>query len=191
MIKFLLIGSAPYIKEWYKLYGKDFVKNDWKLCAINNAWKVDPENLKIWLHSNDFKAFGEMPKHKDKLGYEAKYREIIAQDPAKDFKPYTYEKKGSGTMLLNALCILLNAAVKNKQKCTVALAGNDCIYTGKNDHFYGKGSPDPVRYGAEWLIGELKRIARFYEQEGCKLINVGGQNKTLLPYAQRKPEQVL
>lgn len=191
MINFLLIGSAPYITSWYKKYGDSFIKNNWKLCAINNAWKIDPENLSLWIHSNDFKGHGEMPAHKDKLGYETKYREFVTNDPEKDFKPYTYKKRGSGTMLLNALCILLNGAIKKGQKCRVALAGNDCIYKGKGSWFYGKGTADPVRYGTDWLIGELKRIGEFYQKEQCKLINVGGQKETLLPYRQLNPEGVL
>jgi len=183
MNKYLVIGSAGYIKNWYLLWGLVFKKKNYLLCPINNAWAVDPENVFIWLHSNDFSAKGTLhPTFKQ----QEKWKEIQSEDP-KDFKPYKYKKEGSGTMLLNALCQLLNRSLMQKEKCIVALAGCDCQYHDKKAWFYGDGTPDPLRYGEKWLLEELTKIGEFYKKEDCKIYNVGLQRESLLPYKEESP----
>jgi len=184
MNKFLLIGSAPYIKDWYAEFGKTVLNRGYKLCAINNAWSIDPDNVWWWLHSTDFIDLGKVqPTHKVRMELESR-----AKNPAGE-NNYKYEFRGSGTMLLNCLCDLLNYSLNTGERCTVAVAGCDCVYSKKETHFYGSSTKDPLRFGAQWLVKELERIEGFYEEEGCKLYNVGLRD-TLLPFRGQLPTEI-
>lgn len=191
MKKYLVIGSAPYIGEWYRKHGRKYLDKGYLLVAINNAWAISPDDVHIWIHSSDF-------KYRDGLVPQAGYDWIeVGQKKAKrvqinendKFKPYAYNKgRGSGTMILNTLCYLLNETLKGGEVCIVSLAGCDCVYKeGEKNHFYPGGTPDPLRYGEEWLVGELVRLRGFYEHEGCLLVNAGGHDETLLPFEQVTP----
>lgn len=190
--KFLLIGSAPYIFDWYRVLGRTIIKKGgFRLCAINNAWRIDPEYLDLWIKSNDYRENGKMPKQKLKVELEERYKMFLTDNAVEDFSPYGYKKKGPGTMLLNALCLLLNGSLKKGRRCIVAVAGNDCIFKeGQDNAFYGKGRPDPVRYGETWLKTELDRIHSFYKMEKCLIYNVGLQEETLLPFEQIEPKEL-
>ncbi len=180
MKKYLLIGSAPYIRDWYELYGQYMFKVGFELIAMNNAWIVDPERLRYWTHSNDFHVKGTYhPTDKQKASWTE-----VESDHKRIEQPYTYEfNGGSGTTMLNALCQILNWG----KRCIVAIAGADCIYDGEKSHFYEGGTSDPLRYGEEWLVTELKRVWEFYRKEGCRIYNVGGQDRTLLPFPVKTP----
>lgn len=183
MKKFLLIGSAPYIKDWYQKYGRGLIQKEYKLCAINNAWAIDPDNVYLWMYPCDFFNTGHLfPNKKQRR----QWKEYVCDHRLPVKGKYDYVKEGSGTMLLNALVYLLNQSIDDSRKCEVLIAGSDCIYKKGQSHFYGKGAEDPLRYGQKWLEGELKRIKSFYEKEGCLIYNVGGRRKTLLPFKRKK-----
>lgn len=183
--RFLLIGSAPYVKEWYEKYGMGIVANDYKLCTMNNAWSVDEGNTYLWLYANDFLDTGHLIPDKRQRKVWKEY----AFDHQVKLKPYDYKRgKGTGTMILNSLVYLLNKSVT--KGCIVLVAGCDCVYKKAGSHFYGKGTSDPLRYGALWLIKELNRVHGFYKKEDCLVYNVGGQEQTLLPFPSLDPEIV-
>ena len=188
MNKYLLIGSAPYIKGWYYAFGRAFLDAGFELVAMNNAWAIDEENVGRWVHGNDFHARGTLkPTWEQQCNWRG-----IETDNKYPMKPYSYEYgNGSGTTILNALCHLLNVSVGVKSKCLVAIAGADCIYTEDNSYFYGKGgSPDPLRFGEHWLVTELERIHEFYKIEKCKVFNVGGAERSLLPFKAKTPKEL-
>ena len=173
--KFLLIGSAPYIEQWYMKYGKKVLTEGFKLCAMNNAWVVDATNLYLWMYPCDFFDTGHLipdKKIRKWKGYKSDHRIPT--------KPYDYDKgKDSGTMMLNALVHLLNISIGIG--CDILVAGSDCVYKGKS-HFYGKGSSDPLRQGEHYLMREFNRIHKFYIDEGCRVYNVGRQKDSMLPF---------
>lgn len=184
MLKFLVIGLAPYIVSWFDKWGKKTLNKGFKLVAINNAWQVSPDDITYWMKGNDFKDMG------NKRPIFSMSRQWEIKEKLRLEEPYFYKKKGSGIMILNVLCNLLNISIQKSQKCIVAVAGCDCVYTGKNDHFYGKGKPDPMRYGRKWLLNELLRIKDFYKREESQLYNIGGQEETILPFEQISPEEL-
>lgn len=187
MKKFLLIGSAPYIKDWYKEHGKIFLNAGYELVAMNNAWAVAEDDVDRWIHGNDFMSgVGRLFPAQVMRNM---WNEIETDDKYPD-EPYTYEYKGSGTTILNAICYLLNISVADAERCTVAIAGADCMYNKDKNHFYGNGSPDPIRFGRDWLIGELNRLYSYYQAEGCEIYNVGGQLETLLPFTAKNPKEL-
>lgn len=187
MKKYLLIGSAPYIVDWYKENGLAFKEAGFILVAMNNAWSINAGNVKRWIHGNDFRFKGTLqPVQADKN----RWADIETNSKFPE-KPYSYKFMGSGTTILNALCHLLNISIGDGEKCIVAIAGADCIYTEGKTHFYGEtGSADPVRFGEDWLKTELDRIGLFYKKEKCKIYNVGGRDNTLLPYTAKTPKEL-
>lgn len=184
MNKFLLIGSAPYIKKWYEKYALNLIKNNYKLCVMNNAWAIDPKNVYLWLYPCDFFDTGKLFPNKQQR---KNWKEYIFDHRIITKLKYNYNKEGkSGTMLLNVLIYLLNKSIEKNQKCEVLISGCDCIYEKKKSHFYGVGTSDPLRYGKIWLIKELNRIKSFYEKEKCLIYNVGNRRKTLLPFKRKR-----
>jgi hypothetical protein len=183
MIKYLIIGSAPCIVAWYALNGKKFLDKGYKLIALNNAWKIDPKNLHIWCHSTDYYTVGKLAPQSDE---EKEIFDKVERLQVGVFGKYDYVRQGSGVMLLNLLTGLINRALIKRIPIEVCLAGCDCIYNGKATHFYEGGTPDPIRFGEDYLKGELDRIWGFYLREKFPIYNVGGQEKTLLPFPRKE-----
>lgn len=188
--KYLIIGSGPYIEGWFKDNGHQVLSRGFDLVAINNAWAVSPDYLSMWFHSSDFYAKGHLrPKDSQKRSWIEVGTDDNHDKEDVDVK-YNYKFRGSGTMILNVLTHLLNRSLFKGEKCCVALAGCDCVYDGDQSHFYGNGSPDPLRFGPEYLTGELERIKGFYEAEEFKIYNIGGQDQTLLPFERKSPSEL-
>jgi len=172
------------------------------VIAINNAWSIcHPEHLDWWAHSADFDKVGTLmpPKEVEALWF---YR----RNPrARYFKwREHYKRSRCGTMLLGVMLGCLNIAVSNGFTTDVCIAGSDFDYSAKEDrtHFYGRGKTnkktrrmikrnakeltgkcaDPLRRGKEWLLGQLEHVGRCYEENDCRLWNVGDHEPSLLPY---------
>jgi len=185
VLKYLVIGSAPYIQKWYADRGKVYLDAGYKLVAINNAWVIDFGNTHVICIGSDFGETGSFYPTRRIIN---QFRDKFPEKVLKDFPDiYKYEKdNGSGTMILNVLTILLNNAVKVGKHLEVCIAGCDLIYKGECNHFYGSGTVDPLRYGEAWLLRELNRVKGFYEKEGFEIYNAGNQEETLLPFARKR-----
>jgi hypothetical protein len=175
--KILLIGSAGYVKDWYAENGSKYLSAGFSLYALNNAWAVDPENLKVWLRAEDFFDIPTSLKPKDED--RNKWTVITRWNDV----PFFYTNRRGGTMLLNALCHLMNEAFYNKHSLFIAIAGADQTYGGPKDWFYGTGTPDPMKFGKEFIQESLQHIKYASEKLGHTIVNVGEQAETLLPFA--------
>lgn len=183
MIKYLVLGSGPYVTEWYNKHGKEYLKAGYRLVAINNAWYVDPKNLFMWCHSSDYFEIGRLRDKAKAPGFKDLLKEPERRGMMNPPVKYSYVPEGSGTMILNVLNDLLNQAVYDKEIIEVALAGCNCVYDGAGTtHFYGDSTKDAIRFGEEYIVRELKRLGEFYAKEGFKIYNVSERQKTLLPY---------
>lgn len=178
MRKYLVLGSALYVKDWYAANGAKYLADGYLLCAINNAWAVDPQNLTQWYHSTDYFEFSRATTPPNAL--RDKWIEVVA------FKtlPFWYSAGATGgTMVLNVLCHLLNRCHGTNYPAWIAVAGSDLIYKdGQQNHFYGAGRPDPMRLGKDLLSQQLLKIKERAEALKCTICNVGGQEETLLPF---------
>lgn len=159
--------------EWYFMNGKKYLDAGYLLCAINNAWKVDPANLRLWFRSADYFVVAKnIP--------DDEVRSKWIENAFVMTEPFFYKKKEAGTMLLNVVCHLLNNAHYNGVKIEIAIAGSDLVYYNDwRDHFYEGGTPDPMRLGREYLVEQLNLIKKHAEKIDCKIYNVGGQEETL------------
>ena len=173
MIKrILLLGSAGYMNEWVDKNKGRFPH--YYLYAINNAWALATEQIHTWLFPNDF--FKREQTVKPVLD------QMIRWNTVRNFldTPHWYNQKSSGTMILNALCHIINQ--NHGTNYEFYIAGCDLVYGTGNDHFYPGGMADPLRLGDDYLVTELARLKRKFEREGVEVYNVGDQEKTLLPF---------
>lgn len=179
MNKILLLGSAPYIKDWFARNGQRYIEDGHKLCALNNAWAVAPDKLKVWIRAEDFFCTENTvkPTHEQRQSW---YEVVKTKDV-----PISYSRgRTGGTMLLNAICHFINLSFESKQKLWLSVAGCDLIYKGNGaDWFYGKGDPDPLFFGKDFIVEELRRLVDIAEYFSYTLVNVGGQAESLLPFA--------
>jgi len=152
------MGSAPYVVDWWKQYRQWMEVAEVLVCPINCSWKVVWPTVHMWMHSNDFfKTGSELPTKNQ--------RKELTEVESFLQKPFWYEtapkevSSGGGTMILNVLYHLLNLLTQyDMVKARVGVIGCDLMYGGEQTHWYGKGTADPLRYGAEWLEGELKKL---------------------------------
>lgn len=82
--------------------------------------------------------------------------------------------------LINSLYHVLNSW--NGELLEICLAGCDLVYPTEKSHFYEKGTADPLRLGQEYLIQELVAFKNTAERAGVRVLNVGGQEESLLPF---------
>lgn len=182
MKKILLLGSAPYIGEWYERKGASYRASGYLICPINNAWSVCQNHIHTWYRSEDYFYIPATMKPSNEQ--RESWNEVVEM---LDF-PFYYQKRGGGgTILLNVLCHLMNAAFSTKTGLWLSLAGCDLIYKGSGkDWFYGKGTPDPMRLGEKRLRDILIMLKELAEKFDCVIANAGGQEETLLPFARHE-----
>lgn len=192
-LKFVLLGSAPHAKEYWDAVKEKYLKNDYKLVAINNAWSIDPDNLHRWYIPNDFlNGAGTIIPTKQQQ------EEMNIIHMPNRVEGYLPPWKGS-TMSINVMHLLLNEYQANIE---LVVIGSDFIYKKNEDtHFYGKGkkleyveqlmkrnnpeyqnlAADPLRMGTDWLITQLNHVQDRYNQSNSK-IYVDTPSETLLPF---------
>lgn len=188
MKKYLLIGSGPQIVEWYDEYGKRTLSAGYKLVAINNAWRVDPANLYIWLRSTDYEAL-KNPMPNDDVR-ESWIDPTADTDWAEWQMPFQYRRKQSGTMFLNACYYLINRAFEKGKSCIILVAGCDMTYPEGKSHFYGNGGKDPLRLGVAYLKRQLNLLKDFTDKGWYQIYNVSLEKETLLPFARIHPSVI-
>lgn len=170
---FLVVGSAPGIAEWWAQWA--YLFDSWAVCPINNAWRVVGANrVHGWFRSTDFSVLAAVQPDEDDLAVLApKVVEACVEAPC------GYDKQGgSGTMLAGALCHLLNA--EHPARVRVVCSDFQFAPVGPT-HWYGTGTPDPLRYGEAWLVGVLQQIRAHYDAAGVSLGRYRDV-QTLLPF---------
>ena len=154
----LIIGSAPDAIEAQSLQGK-LVQN---IVAINNAWNIRSD----W----DFCIFpDDFPDNRRPTGNEA--QKLIRSE---QYVPLQNKYGGfvyaGGTMAFTAGYWALGYF---KPK-TIAYIGCDMLYDGENTHFYGKGTPDPLRKDPTLknLKAKSDRLEAIAAIQNCAIFNL-------------------
>ena len=174
----LLIGSAP-----------DAVQaKDWDLSiftqrvAINNAWQITPD-WDYLVYPEDF-APERLPPMPLKP-----HQQLIA---APEFVPQQNSFGGfvyaGGTMAFTAGYWALGALKPD----LIAFLGCDMVYgaaTGESNHFYGKGTPDPLRVDVTLQSLEAKsvRFMALAQAHHCAVVNLSElpESRLLFPRVSR------
>ncbi|MEO0487694.1 MAG: hypothetical protein AAF092_17485 [Pseudomonadota bacterium] len=171
-MKLLILGSGPSA-----IAARDWPRAPFDhILAINNAWQIrdDWDDL---IYPYDFPA-DRMPTAI------APNQRVIEDDafvPAQNaFGGFLY---AGATMAFTATYWALHALKPD----VIAYLGCDMVYapTGAT-HFYGKGSPDPLRADISLRNLEAKsaRAQGFAARQGCRLLNLGtGESRLTFPRA--------
>lgn len=174
----LILGSAPdavCAADWKKLTGL-------KIVAINNAWKIR-QDWDYLIFPEDFPS-ARMPKA-------CLPGQMMIE--ADNFVPANNQFGGivyaGATMAFTAGYWALDTL----RPSILAYRGCDMIYNGQTTHFYGKGSPDPLR--DDVTLGSLEaksaRIMAIAAVNNCTCVNLSENAKTRLLFPRVKYDELL
>ena len=167
----LILGSAPnsiLAREWTIDQFKSIV-------AINNAWKIRPD----WTH-NIFPS--DFPKEKRPKPSNNQHL-ISAKDYVSIQNLYGGFVYAGGTMALTAAYWTLGVLKPDN----LFFLGCDMIYKPGQTHFYGIGTPDPLRKDITLRSLEAKasRFECFAALVGCNVFNLSEQKESRLTYRRK------
>ena len=156
----LILGSGPNVLDC-----RDWPRATFdRIVAINNAWAVRPD-WDMLIHPDDFPPERHPPSLQPG-------QSIVT---AADYVPLQNSLGGfvyaGGTMAFTASYWAL-AALRPR---VIAVLGCDMVYpaTGQT-HFYGQGSPDPLREDVTLRSLEAKsaRLMALAADQGCAMVNL-------------------
>lgn len=181
--KQLLVGSGPYIKEWWGIHSGAFKY----VNCINTSIEVVGMNHHRWYVSEDYFYHHDwsMPGMLKRSG-----QKFVALKMTTSWikKPHFYDCPWNGTMLVNCIYDILNRATLDETPTELSLVGCDLDYSGDKTHFYEGGTNDPRRIPDDILIGHLSKVKRDFSP--MHEIFTLGPTPSILPFPQGDPELV-
>ena len=172
----LIIGSAPDAIEAQSFSREHFQD----LVAINNAWNV----RKDWdycIFPDDFPENRRPNEDRDqKLIGSEQYVPIQNK-----FGGFVYS---GGTMAFTAGYWALG----HFKPKAIAYIGCDMIYDGEDTHFYGRGTPDPLR--EDPTLNNLKaksaRLEALAASQNCSIFNLSKKPRSNLVFRRNSLEKI-
>lgn len=188
--KILVLGSAPYMKDWVAEHLEWFVDRGYRIVACNNAWKLVSDLSWIeWHTAENFDTAGtfvptaqeirRMKSVKIHLGSE---REIYHRLGCPHYTDSYLDYK-TGTMFLNIVYYFLHEHTSPSFEMVVV--GFDMVYNKDGDTFYTspKARNDPLLlWGREGLNAELRNSWDVFQKRNVRIRNASLQSETSLPY---------
>ena len=172
----LIIGSAPDALE-AQSFNRAFFQG---LVAINNAWNV----RKDW----DYCIFpDDFPKNR--RPNENKHQKLIGSE---QYVPIQNKYGGfvysGGTMAFTAGYWVLGYYKPR----AIAYIGCDMIYDGEDTHFYGRGTPDPLRKDPTLknLKAKSARLEAIAASQNCSVFNLSMKPKSNLVFRRSSLERI-
>jgi hypothetical protein len=182
--KFLVVGSAPYMKDWVDNHLQWFVNEGFRILPMNNARKLFPPSLiNEWHKPGDHKVLGSFQVDEE----ECKQMQSVVTYCNNSFGVRELYKRflGGGTMIFNTLYYLWS---KYDNPITVVVIGTDMVYKQQGDTFYShiptsKARNDPVnKYTDKELAEELQHVQMLYQEKQHTLLNASEQKESRLPF---------
>jgi len=177
--KYLIIGSAPYVKEWVRDNLSWFVENNYKIVVFNNSWKlVDLPLIHKWHHSDNHLSAGTFVPTTD----EKRSMNAIQQHMDTDTSNHLYKNPTKTTMFCNIMYYYIH-----KHPCEIVIVGCDMMYSKSGDTFYShlktsKASNDPIlRLGEKGLNDELDHCYDMCKKYAV-IVHNASVEKTRLPF---------
>lgn len=173
----LVLGSAPdavRAAQWAKL-------PELKIVCINNAWKIRDD----W----DYLIFPEdFPRYRYPLSYRPGQKIVEAADFVPSNNRFGGIVYAGATMAFTAGYWAL-ATLRPK---VLAYLGCDMIYDGERTHFYGQGTPDPLR--EDVTLGSLEaksaRIMAMAAANHCACVNLSENSSSRLLFPRAKYDEL-
>ena len=173
----LIIGSAPDAIEARSLQGELFQS----IVAINNAWNIRND----W----DFCIFpDDFPDNRRPIGNKAQ-KLIRSQQYVPLQNKYGGFVYSGGTMAFTAGYWALG----HFKPKAIAYIGCDMIYDGEDTHFYGKGTPDPLRKDPTLknLKAKSARLEALAASQGCAIFNLSKRPTSNLVFRRYSLEKIV
>ncbi len=173
----LIIGSAPDALQ-ARSFKREIFEN---IVVINNAWKIR-DDWDYCIFPDDFPKNRRPKKHKSqKLISSTEY--VPLQNK---YGGFVYS---GGTMAFTAGYWALGYF---KPKA-IAYLGCDMIYDGKDTHFYGKGTPDPLRKDPTLknLKAKSARLEAIAAIQNCSIFNLSRRPNSNLIFRRRSLDDIL
>lgn len=165
----LIVGSAPGA-----VHVGQFPKSDnLSIVTINNAWRTRPD-WDYLIHPGDFPEDRKPPKIGPRQQVISHENYVPAQN---EFGGFVY---AGGTMAFTAGYWALHALKPR----VLAYFACDMVYSGANTHFYGQGTPDPLRDDVTLRSLEAKsaRLMVLAAQNGCACVNLSTEPQSRLVF---------
>ena len=172
----LIIGSAPDALEALS-YKRELFQS---LVAINNAWNVR-NDWDYCIFPDDFPD--------ERRPYGNKDQRLIGSE---QYVPIQNKYGGfvysGGTMAFTAGYWALGY-LKPK---AIAYIGCDMIYDGKDTHFYGRGTPDPLRKDPTLknLRAKSARFEVIAAHQNCSVLNLSKNPKSNLVFRRNSVDKI-
>jgi hypothetical protein len=170
----LILGSGLSSKT---ITGFDWT--GWTIVAINNAWRLVPDRWNYLVMPSDFFGFPHQFRADQRFVLVSEYNRAV------NLAGGTF--MCGDTMIFNATYWALDALAPQE----IGFLGCDLVYprTGET-HFYGKGRPDFLRYGKQYLLRCLQTLQSRLEVAKIKATNFS-LLPTLLPFSRVCPKGVV
>jgi hypothetical protein len=164
----LMLGSGPNV-----LLARDMPRSAFhSIVTINNAWRVRPD-WDYLVHPEDF------PTDRRPATPGSGQTVITAAQFVPAQNAYGGFVYAGGTMAFTASYWALHAL----RPSVIAYLGCDMVYpTDRPTHFYGTGSPDPLRADVTLRSLEAKsaRLQVMAAAQGCALVNLSDETSRLV-----------
>ena len=173
----LILGSAPNV-----VTARDWPKDNFdKIVAINNAWKVH-DNWDDLIFAYDFEpARRPIPNVGQNFIDESKF--VPLQN---SYGGFVY---AGGTMAFTAAYWALG----HYRPDVIGFLGCDMVYDQENHtHFYGTGSPDPLRddISLRDLGAKSARFRIVAARQACAVVNLSPAPSSALLYPRARHDQL-
>lgn len=164
----LMLGSAPNA-----ILARDWPREPFdRIACINNAWRIRPD----W---DDLVVPWDFPEDRRPPALKPHQRLILQEDFVPAQNAYGGFVYAGGTMAFTAAYWMLHAL----RPRILAVLGCDMHYpaTGPT-HFYGQGTPDPLRPDITLRSLEAKsaRLMILAARQGCACVNLSDQPSRLV-----------
>lgn len=172
-MRILMLGSAPMA-----LAARDWPREPFDLVlAINNAWRIRPD-WDVAIHPHDFPV--------ERQAAPSPGKRIVTED---DFVPA--QNAFGGFVYAGATMAFTAAywALHDLRPDVIAVYGCDMHYPAQGPtHFYGTGTPDPLRRDISLRSLEAKsaRLRVLAAMQGCAMVNLSmGPSRLIFPRISR------
>ena len=172
----LIIGSAPDALEAQSFNRELFQQ----VVAINNAWNVRSD-WDYCIFPDDFPE-NRRPNENNEQRLIGSEQYVPLQNK---YGGFVYS---GGTMAFTAGYWVLG----HLNPKVIAYIGCDMIYEGKETHFYGRGTPDPLRKDPTLknLKAESARLEAIAASQNCSIFNLSKRPESNLVFRRNNLENI-
>ena len=172
----LIIGSAPDALE-AKSFNRELFQ---QVVAINNAWKVRSD-WDYCIFPDDFPE-NRRPNENNEQRLIGSEQYVSLQNK---YGGFVYS---GGTMAFTAGYWVLG----HFNPRAIAYIGCDMVYDGEETHFYGRGTPDPLRKDPTLknLRAKSARLEAVAASQNCSIFNLSKRPKSNLIFRRNSLENI-